>query len=50
MWKVAVELLAKIIPACRVENVWITTMCTSVIVVRLHFMATSVTKVSRMLL
>ena len=43
------ELHAKITLACRVENVWITTMYTSVIVVRLHFMATSVTKVSCML-
>ena len=46
MWKVVVELHAKIIPATSVvENVWITTMCTPVIAARLHFMVTSVMKV-----
>ena len=45
MWKVVVELHAKLMPASMVENVWITTMCTPVIAARLHFMVTSVMKV-----
>ena len=45
MWKVVVDINAKLMPAGIVENVWITTMCTPVIAARLHFMVTSVRKV-----